>query len=93
MSLTKEAGYIYVYSKELTKVNKQLKQLSKKAEKHAHKHGKTSDERKKLKHKKKHLDTTDEIKKLMKRHNDVLSSIKYHYRAYHHALHKEHKIK
>tara|TARA_Y100000310_G_C20416665_1_gene684663 strand:+ start:318 stop:599 length:282 start_codon:yes stop_codon:yes gene_type:complete len=93
MGLTKEASYIYIYSKELTKVNKQLKRLSKKAEKHVHKHSKTENEAKKIKHKKKHLDTTNKIKKLIKKHNQILSSIRYHHRAYHHSLHKEHKVR
>ena len=54
MSLKSEAAYLYIYSKELTKLNKELKRLSKKAQKHADKHSRTDDENKKDKHRKKH---------------------------------------
>ena len=90
MNLTTEASYLYVYSKELVKLNKRIKRLSRKAEKHAHKHGKASSHEKKHKHKRKHESTIGDIKSLMKKHNQALRHLKHHYLNFHHALKKEH---
>lgn len=92
MSLANEASYLYVYSKKLIKLNKELKKLSKKAEKHRHKHGKAKTTKQQEKHKSKHSQTTDKIKDLTKKHNRILGRIKHHYLAFAHSLRKEHKI-
>ena len=92
MSLTNEAAYLYVYSKKLTKINRLLKSLSKKAHKHKTKHDTTTREEKKHKHRKKHAKTVKEIKDLMKEHNKILTRLKQHQVAFAHTLHKKHKI-
>ena len=92
MGLVNEAGYLYVHSRELVILNKKIKRLSKKAQKHVEKHGKAKTEEKKFKHKKKHTKTTEDIRDLMKKHNKVLGKLKAHQIAYIHALRKEHKV-
>ena len=93
MDIANEASYLYIYSKELKKLNRKIKRYSKRAKKHLHRHYKTKDERKKLRHKSNHLKATAKINKLLKRHNDILSSLRHHYLKFKHILQKEHKIK
>lgn len=92
MGLANEAGYLYVYSKELVAVNKQIQKLSHKAEKHARKHQTAISEIKKQKHKEKHTKTKIKIETLLKKHNHIILLIKHHHLAFYHALGKEHKI-
>ena len=92
MYIAKEAAYLYIYSKELTKVNKNIRRLSKRAQKHADKHNRTTDEEKKLRHKVKHRRVTNDINSLVKRHNAVVSRLKHHMINFHDALRKEHKL-
>lgn len=92
MSLATEAGYLYVYSKELVKLNKKLHNLSKKAEKHAHKRDRAGSESKKEKHHRKHAQVSSDVKDLLKRHNLVLRSLRHRYLSFRQALHKEHKV-
>jgi len=90
MGLLREAGYIYLYSKELKKLNNKLRKLGRLAEKHKGKHEKVP-EHKKKKHKTKHALTVREIEELMKKHNLVLSRLTSHHQRYAHYLRKEHK--
>ena len=53
MGLLREARYIYLYSKELKKLNKKLKKLGRLVEKHKGRHAKAA-KHKKEKHKTKH---------------------------------------
>ncbi|MBU0470428.1 MAG: hypothetical protein KKA62_00955 [Nanoarchaeota archaeon] len=92
MNISKEAAYLYLYSKKLTKINKEMKRLSHKAEKHATKHSKTSNERKKEKHLKRHRQATEDIKSLMKKHNLLLNRIRHHVVNFHDALRKQHHL-
>ncbi len=92
MNLAKEAAYLYLYSKELLKINRKLKRLSKKAEKHAEKHRKATEETKKAKHAHKHQKVTKKIRKLMTKHNEVLGGIRHHMVNFHEALRKQHHI-
>ena len=92
MNLANEAGYLYVYSKELMDVNKKIRKLSSKAEKHAVKHMNANNEKKKLKHKNKHAKVKNDIEKLLKKHNKIIKILKHHNIAFYHALSKEHKI-
>lgn len=92
MSLLKEAGYIYLFSKELIKLNKKLKKLGKLAEKHKTRHEKAK-KHKKEKHKIKHALTVRDIEELMKKHNHVLGRLRTHYHRFAHYLRKEHKVK
>jgi hypothetical protein len=92
MSLFREATYIYIYSKELTRLTKKVKKLSKKADKHYKKHQEANEERRKNKHRKKHISTVDDITSLIKKHDSVLKSLKHHLINYHHCLRKEKKI-
>ncbi len=93
MNLTNEAAYLYVYSKELISLNKKLKRLSGKAEKHIYKHGKATSEKERLKHRTKHSKTVEKIRKLMVKHNELLNKLRHHHVAYAHALRAEHKVK
>ena len=92
MNLANEAGYLYVHSKELLSINKQLKTLSKKSEKHAKKHAKAFTEGKKRKHREKYLKSKLKMEKLMKRHKELIKKLEHHRIAFHHALAKHHKI-
>lgn len=93
MNLANEAGYLYTYSKELGSINKKLRSLSNKAEKHVKKHQSTSNEKKRLKHQIKHSQVTKKIRSLMKKHNKTITGLQHHHAAFLHALRKEHKIK
>jgi hypothetical protein len=92
MALVREAEYLYLYAKRLKEVNRKIRRLSKKAEKHKRKHEKTSNEDKRKKHKKRHSETTENIKDLIKLHNQILSTTKSHLIAYHDSLRKEHRL-
>lgn len=89
MSITREAAYLYIYSKELTRKNKKLRELSSKAQKYAQNYHQTVDEKKRRKHGKKHHKTTQEIKELIKDHNALLSRIKHHLVNFNDTLRKE----
>lgn len=91
MSLAKEAAYLYVFSKELLKLNKKLKKLGRLADKHKVRHGKAR-VHKKEKHKIRHVLTVRDIEELMKKHNYALGRLKTHYHRFAHYLKKEHKI-
>ena len=91
MTLANEAGYLYVLSKKLTKINKILRSLSKDAHKHKTRHEKATSESDKLKHRTRHVRTAKEIEHLMKDHNRILRQLKHHQLAFTHQLHKEHK--
>lgn len=93
MNITNEAAYLYVHSKELVSLNKRLKRLSRKAEKHVKKHGKTKSEEKKARHKLGHRKATEKIKNLIREHNRVLEKLRHHQVAFAHALREEHKVK
>jgi len=93
MKLASEAAYLYVYSKELQKLNRKLKRYSNKAQKHLEKHHQAKTEEKKLHHREKHLRTTLKINKILKKHDLVLSSLRHHYLVFKHALNHEHKLK
>lgn len=91
MSLFNEASRIYIFSKELVKLNKKLRKLGNLAEKHKGKHEKAK-KHKKEKHRVKHTLAVRDIEKLMKKHNAVLNKLKTHYFRFAHYLRKEHKI-
>jgi hypothetical protein len=93
MGLANEAGYLYVYSKKLVKINKLLKKLSKKAKKHVSRHDKETKVERKHKHQKKHKATVTDIKGIMKTHNKIIEKLRNHQVAYAHALKKEHKTR
>ena len=92
MKLANEAGYLYVYSKQLMYINKKIKKLSAKAEKHAVKHMKANTEKKKQKHREKHARVKINIENLLKKHNKIVKILRHHNVAFYHALAKEHKI-
>jgi signal transduction histidine kinase len=92
MSLHNEAAYLYVLAKKLTKVNKLIKQKTKKAQKHKNKHEKATKVNKREKHRIKHGKAAKEIGELMKDHNKLLAKIKKHQIAFAGQLQKEHKI-
>ncbi|MBI2125247.1 hypothetical protein HYV87_04380 [Candidatus Woesearchaeota archaeon] len=89
MSITREAAYLYLCSKELTKLNKKLHRLGKEAHSHGQRHLQATDESSRNKYQKRHHKTGEEIKKIMKEHHTMLSRIKHHLVNYNHALRKE----
>lgn len=89
MSITREAAYLYLCSKELTKLNKKLHDLSKEAQHHKQKHAFATDEKSRYKHAQKHHHATKEIQNLMKEHHEMLNRIKHHLVNYNNALRKE----
>ena len=89
MSITREAAYLYLCSKELTKMNKKLHELSKEAQYHGQKHTLAADERTRYKHSKKHHHATQEAQHLLNKHHEMLSRIKHHLVNYNNALRKE----
>ena len=92
MNLVRESGYLYLQCKQLVKVNKKIRSLSKDLTKHKEKHGKTTHKRKRQKHKEKHDKTKIKIHKLIREHNHYLEQIKHHYRNFYRAIREEHKI-
>ncbi len=91
MSLIKEASRLYLFSKELVKLNKRLRKLGRSAEKHKVRHEKAS-RHKKEKHKVRHALTVKDVKELMEKHDAVLKRLKTHYQRFTHYLRKEHKV-
>ena len=89
MSINRESAYLYLCSKELTKMNKKLHELSKDAQYHRQKHALAADERTRYKHSKKHHHATEELQQLLKKHDAMLSRIKHHLVNYNNALRKE----
>jgi hypothetical protein len=92
MTLSNEAAYLYIYSKELAKVNKKLHKLSKDAEKEVKKHQKAKTVEQKLKHKIEHTKITGKIKELTTEHNKFVTTLKHHSIAFSHSLRKEHTL-
>ena len=91
MDLTSEAAYLYIYSKKFIRLNKELKSLSKKAEKHREKH-ETVVEHKKEKHRQKHINVISKIKKLKTEHNKLINKIHHHYSKFYNSMNEEHRI-
>ena len=89
MSITREAAYLYLCSKELTKMNKKLHELSKEAQHHGERYALATDERTRYKHTQKHHHATKDIQNLIKEHQAMLSRIKHHLVNYNNALRKE----
>lgn len=89
MSIAREAAYLYLCSKELTKLNKKLHDLSKEAQHHGQKHASAMDEKTRYKYAKKHHHATKELQHLAKEHHAMLERIKHHLVNYNNALRKE----
>ncbi|MEK6899918.1 MAG: hypothetical protein AABX05_02225 [Nanoarchaeota archaeon] len=89
MSITKESAFLYVYSKQLTKVNKKIHEASKEMHEYTDKYHKASEPEKKHKFQKKHHKINEEIKDLLKDHNALLSRLKHHLVNFHDALGKQ----
>lgn len=89
MSITRESAYLYLCSKELTKINKKLHEQSQESHKLAQKYHQAADQRTKVKSWKKHHHANEEMKKLMKEHNAMLSRIKHHLVNFNNALRRE----
>ena len=89
MSITREAAYLYLCSKELTKMNKKLHDLSKEAQQHGQKHALATDEKNRHHYAKKHRQAGEELQHLAKKHHALLSRIKHHLVNYNNALRKE----
>ena len=89
MSITREAAYLYLCSKELSKMNQKLHDLGKEAQHHAQKHLQAADEKARFKSQRKHHQATEELQHLLKKHHAMLSRIKHHLVNYNNALRKE----
>lgn len=93
MSLANEAAYLYVLSKELTKLHKRIKKTSRKAQKHLEKHHRAASLEKRQKHGEKHAKKIKKIKKLLEEHNQILAKLRQHQIVFAHQLQKEHQVK
>ncbi len=93
MSIANEAGYLYVLSKDLSKLNKKIKKVSKKAQKHLEKHQQATSPEKRQKHQQKHAKKINQVKKLLEEHNQLLAKLRHHQIAFAHQLQKEHQVK
>ncbi len=93
MTLSQEATYLYIYSKELLNINRRLKKLSGSAEKQIHKHSMARTEEKRQKHKIKHLRISLVMERLIRDHNRMAEKLHHHYSAFSNELKKEHLIK
>jgi hypothetical protein len=91
MNLSNEAAYLYVLSKEIEGINRQIRRISKKADKHRNKHFKVA-EHKKGKHKAKYDKAVEELKLLLKEHNKILTRLRGHHIAFAGGLDKQRKI-
>jgi len=91
MGLKKEAEYLYVLSKRVLKLNRELRKLGKSAEKHRGRHQKAA-MHKKEKHRVRHAAMIKHVEEVMKRHNKVLETLKTHYHRFAYYLRKEHKV-
>ncbi len=89
MSIVRESAYLYLCSKELTKINKKLHDLRKEAHALAQKYHQVADEKTRYKYGKKHHQATEEMKKQMKGYQEMISRIKHHLVNYNNALRKE----
>ncbi len=89
MGITRESAYLYLCSKELTKINKKLHEQSQKSHELAQKYHQAADQRTKVKFWKKHHRAAEEMRKLMKEHHAILSRIKHHLVNFNNALRKE----
>lgn len=91
MGLAEEAEKLYIYSSWLEKLNRKLRKLGRKAEKHRRRH-EAAPEHKKEKHRIRHALTIQEIRELMKQHDEVLGGLKRHYLRFVYYLKEEHKL-
>ena len=89
MSITRESAYLYLCSKELTKLNKKLHDAGQEAQKLAQKYHQAADEKTRYKYGKKHHQALEERGNLMKEYREMLSGTKHHLVNFNNALRKE----
>ena len=92
MGISNEAAYLYVYSKELLKINRKLKRASKKAEKAFKKFKESKTVEEQIKRKPQYEETLDEVHKLQKEHNYIIRTLRHHQVAFAHQLQNQHKV-
>lgn len=91
MNPAHEAGYLYWYAKKLNKVNKKLKRLGEKAQKHAKKYAAASGKDRERRFKKYHS-AKEEMQELMKTHHRLMDKVKHHLMLFHDAFRKQQKF-
>ncbi len=91
MTLSNEAAYLYVLSKEIESINYKIKRLSKKADKHKERHNKAAVE-KKEKHQQRHHKVLEKLRKLIEEHNKAVGSLRHHQIAFAGRLEREGKF-
>ncbi len=91
MSLVNEAGYLYVLSKKLTKLNKLILAVTDEAKHHQAKHTSESHPKKKEKHGRKHQKAMEKVQHLLKERSHLAQQLHHHYVAFAHVMQKEMK--
>lgn len=92
MNLVHEAGYLYLLSKELITLNRQLKKLTTKAEKQVYKYSQAETEPERRGHRFKHTRVTIEMAHLIKKHHLILDKMRYHHSIFDRALREEQRL-
>ncbi len=90
MSLANEAGYLYVYSKKILALRKEIKELKAKREKVLNRHTLAKDHKEKIQHE--HEKIAKEIRHLIEKHSELLTKLRHHQIAFSHKLQEEHHI-
>ncbi len=91
MSLSNEAGYLYVLSKDLIALNKKIKSHADDVRKHAENHTKATHQSDKQKHLERHSDARDTLGKLLEKRYEILKKMQRHQVAFAHRLREESK--
>ena len=89
MSLVNEAGYLYVLSKKLTKINKVILALTDEAKHHQAKHSSEIHPKKKEKYGRKHRKAMETAQHLLKERSHLAQQLHHHYVAFANAMQKE----
>lgn len=92
MSLANEAGYLYVYSKKILALRKDIKELKAKREKVLNRHALAKDHKEKEKIQHEHEKIVKEIRHLIEKHSEFLTKLRHHQIAFSHKLQEEHHI-
>ena len=92
MHLTDEAGHLYLLSKDLVTLNKKLRKMTSKAEKHFYNLSRAKTLKEKHHYQSKHMRATIELTHLMNKHHQLLEKLRHHHSSFDLALKREHRI-
>ncbi len=92
MSLANEAGYLYVYSKKLHSLKKEIKNCKEESEQLFRKHTLAKDQKEKDKIQNKKDKKAKELHHLIEKHSELLTKLRHHQIAFSHRLQEEQHI-